>query len=139
MKEVTKDLINDFNIYDLGYDFMGCNVYKNDLLDFHHLLIPRRECAKKGIPFDGYIYENGSILKHGASHQELHLIEIYDYNMFLNITSEMQDMKVKGWLDPYNLKLISEMLSEFEYENMSRVSKKGKRLIKNSYLDRHYK
>lgn len=143
MKDVTKKLIDDFDIYNAGYDFMGCRIYgvypSGSKLDFHHLLVPRRECVKKGMAFDGYVYENGVILKHGCSHEELHLIERYDYDKFCYITSEMQDMKVKGYLDLCNLKNINDILKEFEYEYENSCNKKGKRLIKRCYLDRIYK
>lgn len=143
MKEVTKALIDDFDIYNLGYDFMGGIIYgtypSGSKLDFHHLLVPRRESARKGLPFDGYVYENGVILKHGCTHEELHLIETYDYDKFCYITSEMQDMKVKGYLDLCNLKNINDILKEFEYEHRNSCNKKGKRLIKRCYLDRIYR
>ena len=131
MKEVTKDLINNFNINELGYDFMGYEKQYKDMLSFHHLLIPNRY----GGP---YAYWNGVIL-YTIPHKYLHLIECKDYNTFCYITSEMQDMKVKGYLDTYNLKLIGELLSEFEYKFDGKLTSKGKKLIKPEFKNRLYK
>lgn len=131
MKEVTKLLVNDFKIKELGHDFMGYSLQKGDSISFHHLLIPNRN----GGPYE---YWNGVIL-FTSPHQYLHVIESFDYHKFLLITSEMQDMKVKGYLDNANLQNIGEILSEFEYKNMGKRTRKGKVLIKDSYLHRMYR
>ena len=48
-------------------------------------------------------------------------------------------MKVKGYLDTYNLKLIGELLSEFEYKFDGKLTSKGKKLIKPEFKNRLYK
>lgn len=105
MKEITKQMIKDFRITKLGYDFMGYNVNKNASLSFHHLIIPHRDCKMRGLG-EGYLYWNGAILKQNTSHDYLHLIESKDYDIFLAITSEMIDENIKGYLDISNLKQI---------------------------------
>lgn len=135
MKEITKQMIKNFRITKLGYDFMGYNVDKNASLSFHHLIIPHRDCKMRGLG-EGYLYWNGAILKQNTSHDYLHLIESKDYDIFLAITSEMIDENIKGYLDISNLKRIHDCLSLFEREHCSDRGKKGKLLIKDDYLKR---
>lgn len=129
MKQVTKLMINEFKIKQLGYDFMGYSLQKNDIYTFHHLIIPNRE----GGPYERW---NGAILCGGTSHPYLHLIESKDYEMFLYITSEMIDMNIKGYLDIENIKRISSVLGQFEKEHSGDRTKKGKYLIKEEYTRR---
>lgn len=135
MREVTTRLINDFKIYELGFDFMTYKVDKKSSLDFHHLIVGKKNCQVVGLG-DGYQYENGCILNHDTSHPYLHLIECKDYQKFCYISSEMIDMKIKKRLDLYNLKRIQEILLEFEEENRYAKTKKGKLLIKPEFLRR---
>ena len=131
MKEVTKHLIKNFKIYERGLDFMGYYQRKGDIPTYHHYLIANRN----GGP---YSYENGVIL-FTTPHQYLHVIEAHDYRKFSFITSEMHDMKIKGYLDDENLENIGEILSEFEYKNRNKYTRKGKKLIRDEYLRRLYK
>lgn len=133
MREVTTRLINDFKIYELGFDFMGYKVDKKSSLDFHHLIVAKRHCQVVGLG-DGYQYENGCILNHDNSHQYLHIIEAKDYDRFCYLTSEMFDMKIKGYLDMDNLRKIADILRSFEKEYCSARTKKGKILIKEKYI-----
>lgn len=133
MKEITKQMIKDFRITKLGYDFMGYNVDKNASLSFHHLIIPHRDCKARGLG-EGYLYWNGAILRQNTSHDYLHLIESKDYDIFLAITSEMIDENIKGRLDIDNLKRIHDLLLYFEREHDHDTSKKGKLLIKREFV-----
>lgn len=131
MRNVTKELIDEFKIKRLGYDFMGYEKQRGDDYMFHHLLIPNR--------FGGpYEYWNGVVL-FTTPHRYLHVIEAWDEKRFNYLTSEMQDMKVKGYLDNFNLNNINDLLSEFEYINRNKYTSKGKKLIKSQYLNRHLK
>lgn len=47
MKSITKLMINEFKIMQLGFDFMGYRVEKQNSLSFHHLIVPRRKCNEK--------------------------------------------------------------------------------------------
>ena len=130
MKEVTKLLINDFKIKELGYDFMGYSLQKGDIYTFHHLIVPNRQ----GGPYARW---NGAIL-YSTPHQYLHAIEATDYKYFGYLTSEMIDMNQKGFIDTDNILEINNILCEFEHKYQNRRSKKGKRLIKDTYLNRIY-
>lgn len=129
MKEVTKLMINEFKIKQLGYDFMGYRLQQGDIYTFHHLIVPNRE----GGPYARW---NGAILCGQTSHPYLHLIEAKDYEIFTYLTSEMIDMNIKGYLDIDNLKNISELLKQFEKEHINDRRSKGKALIKEDYLRR---
>lgn len=129
MRPVTKLMIIDYKINELGYDFMGFHLNQSDMATFHHLIVPNRNggpCARW----------NGAILNGATSHPYLHLIEEIDYDRFCHITSEMFDMNVKGYLDPANLQHINELLCEFESEHGADRGKGGKYIIKEDYKKR---
>lgn len=129
MKEVTKLLIDEFKIKQLGYDFMGYSLQQNDIYTFHHLIIP----ARKNGPIARW---NGAILCGKTAHPYLHIIEGRDYDMFCYITSEMIDMNIKGYLDIDNLKRINDVLTLFEKEYSGARTRKGKILIKEEFTKR---
>ena len=129
MREVTKLMINEFKIQQLGFDFMGYSLQKNDIYTFHHLIVPNR----KGGPYERW---NGAILCGKTSHPYLHVIEMYDYDRFTDISSEMIDMNIKGYLDTDNIQYIDDILTSFEREYSGKRTKKGKVLIKEEYIKR---
>jgi len=135
MREITKLMIKDFKIMELGYDFLGYKVNRTKDLSFHHLIIPYRESKNYGIG-DGYLYWNGAILRQNTSHDYLHVIEHIDFDMFSYVTSEMIDMNIKGYLDPQNIRNIHDVLDQFEREHCSDVNHSGKKLIKDIYTRR---
>lgn len=135
MREITKEMIEYYKIMRLQIDFMGYDVSKKNTLSFHHLIVPHRECKQKGLG-EGYLWWNGAILNQSTSHEYLHLIEAKDYDMFLDITSEMIDQNFKGYLDRKNLLRIRDILERFEKEHCSDRGKKGNLLIKEQYLRR---
>ena len=128
MREVTKLMINEFKIKELNHDFMGYSLQKGDIYTFHHLIIPNRD----GGPYARW---NGAILC-STPHQYLHAIESVDFTYFSYLTSEMIDMNLKGYLDERNISAVHDILCEFEYKYRNRRTKKGKRLIKDEYLNR---
>lgn len=133
MKNITEQMIKDFKIMKLGFDFMGYKVDKKQSLSFHHLIIPHRESRNYGIG-DGYLYWNGAILRQNTSHDYLHVIERIDEEIFYLITSEMIDENIKGKIDIDNLKRIRDLLLYFEREHDHDTSKKGKLLIKREFV-----
>lgn len=123
-------MINEFKLKELGHDFMGYSLQKGDIYTFHHLIVPNRQ----GGPYARW---NGAIL-YSTPHQYLHVIEATDHRYFSYLTSEMIDMNHKGFIDIDNILEINDILCEFEYKYRNRRSKKGKRLIKDAYLNRQY-
>lgn len=127
MKYVSRLMVNEFKMKQLGYDFMGYKFDKEEQLSFHHLIVPNRA--------GGLITrDNGSILRRDTSHDYLHKIENIDLDRFLDITSQMIDENIKGYLDIENLKAINEILKSFEREYSGYRTKKGHELIKEKYI-----
>ena len=134
MQEITKIMIKKYALNKLKYDFMGYPYYNINQLSFHHLIIPHCDCHELGYG-EGYYEWNGAILRQKTSHSYLHLIEHYDYDRFLDITSELIDEVMKGYIDFDNLKKINDILNSFEREYLDK-KKKGKTVIKHSYTER---
>lgn len=135
MKEVTKQMIEDFRLKKLGYDFMGYEFDKTSQLSFHHLIVPHRECKKAGLG-EGYLYWNGAILRQDTAHDYLHVIEHYDYDRFTDITSELIDINIQRQILYENLLYINDILNGFEREYSGKRAKKGNEIIKSSYTRR---
>ena len=129
MKEITKQLIKEFKLKELGYDMMGYGK-QGDIYTAHHLLVPAREGGK-------LTWENTAVLFE-TPHNYLHLIECKDFEIFSLVTSEIYDMKIKGYLDRENLHYIDDALSYFEFEHCGDTTKKGKPLIKDEYTRRKF-
>lgn len=127
MKEITRLMINEYGLKKLKFDFMGYAFVKTDQLSFHHLIIPKRNGGL-------YTRDNGAILRQNTSHDYLHIIENYDYDMFLAITSELIDENIQGKLSLENLKRIKDILLCFEREHGSTRTKKGNLIIKEEYV-----
>ena len=125
MKAVTRLMVNEFKIKELGMDFLGFRVNKTNNLTFHHLIIPNRN----GGPIARW---NGAIIQR-IPHDYLHLIERVDYEKFCYLTSEMIDMNIKGYLDEENIRNIHALLDEFEAQFGNEKNSKGKLLIKREY------
>ena len=136
MREVTKNMVENFKLRELGYDFMGYDIDKVESLTFHHLIVPRKDCNLLGIEDEGYVEWNGSILVRNNSHDYLHIIEKYDFNIFLDVTSEMIDQNIKGRIDPKNIRLIDMLLKDFESEWDGEIGYNGRPLIKDAYRKR---
>ena len=128
MKTVTRLMFNMYKIKDLGYDFMGYAVNKNNA-SYHHLIIPRRLKGSMTI-------ENGAVLNGFTSHPYLHAIEKVDLDIFDSITSEMIDENIKGRVDIYNIKKIDDLLLFFEREHSGDYTKSVHLLIKEEYTKR---
>lgn len=135
MREITKLMIKKYALNRLKYDFMGYDFRDSQQLSFHHLIVPRRLCKRKGLG-DGYVEWNGAILRQDTAHDYLHIVEQYDLDMFNAITSEMIDENIKGYLDKVNLRAIDDVLTQFEREYCGTRTKQGKVLIKEPYTRR---
>ena len=134
MREITKQMIEEFNLRSLGYDFMGYNFRNPKELSFHHLVIPRRLC--NDMKDKGYTRDNGAILKQSSSHAYLHLIEIYDRDKFLEITKYLIEENKLGKLDRDILKEIRIVLESCEKEYQSITNSSGQKIIKKEFANR---
>lgn len=138
MKAITQEMIKTFRIKELGYDMMGYTFKRQGDLSFHHLIIPHRESRIAGIG-EGYVFWNGAILNQNSAHEYLHVIEKYDPELFYAITSELIDENILRQIEINNLKNIRDMLLYFEREYCGKHSKKGKPIIKESYVNNRIK
>lgn len=128
MKSITLEMIDLYKIRQLGFDFMGYTFSKPQQLSFHHLIIPKRMGGKETI-------DNGAILRRNTSHDYLHRIEAFDYDMFLAITSEMIDENVNGKIDKAHLCRIRDILECFENEYSGARTSHGKLIIQPRYVE----
>ena len=131
MKEITKSMIKEFKLRELGFDFMGYKLQKGDIYTFHHLIVPNRE----GGPYARW---NGAIL-FSTPHQYLHVIESKDNDRFYYISSELIDINIKGSVDIENIRAIDDVLCSFENEYCGSTTSKGKNLIKEEYTHRVFR
>lgn len=134
MREITKLMINEFKLKELGYDMMGYSFRTVKELSFHHLRIPKRMC--QNIEGKGYTRNNGAILKQSSSHEYLHTIELYDRDMFLAITKLLCDENDLGRIDKDILVKIRDILLAFEVEYEGKKNGNGKLIIKKEYTNR---
>jgi hypothetical protein len=54
LRAVTKEMVKEYELKKLGYDFMGYTFKNVNELSFHHLIVPRKDCKRKGLG-DGYV------------------------------------------------------------------------------------
>lgn len=136
MRDVTKLMIYKYNLLELKYDFMGYEFDKQKELSFHHLIVPHRICKARNMEDEGYIEQNGAILKQRTAHNYLHIIERYDKDMFDGITALMVGENLQGYLDMQSIKRIDDILQCFEREYSGARTKTGNPLIKEEYTRR---
>ena len=136
MKMVTNLMINEFKLRELGMDMMGYKVVRDNDYSFHHLIVPKRDCKRKHIEHNGYVMWNGAILSMKSAHPYLHVIEQYKRAYFEDITHQLINMNQKGYVDVEDLRIIHDLLSEFELLYDYEVSHKGKLIIPPKFRDR---
>ena len=125
MKQITKHMIK---IYNLDLCFMG---YKLDKTASFHHLTKRENGGKETL-------ENGAVLNKNA-HEYLHIIEYKDIDTYItinNILKIINQQHDKPTIEQY--KMISSLLSTFETDHKKDKTSKGKKLIREKYLDRYY-
>lgn len=134
MKKVTSEMIKEYNMKKLKYDFMGYIYRHRQELSFHHLILARKYCKEQHLNNRGYWKWNGAILVQDTSHEYLHLIELLDEEIFYRITSELLDQNIKGRIDVENLKQIRDFLLYFEKEYVDARNHDNQPMIKEKYL-----
>ncbi len=133
MKEVTQQMIKDYQINKLRYDFMGYTFHTERQLSFHHMIIAKRDCRAQQIPHDGYVAWNGAILVQNSSHDYLHEIEMVDRELFELITQELIQENKLGEINLASLIRIRLFLEKFEKEHKNELKSSGKKLIKERF------
>lgn len=126
MKAVTREMIKEYRLKQLGYDFMGYE-FSIKQSSYHHLIVPARCGGRETI-------QNGAILMRNTAHDFIHRIERVDLDVFNDIRQEMIEENIKGYLDVDNLIRINEILDYFIREHCGDRTKKGNPLIKEEYV-----
>ena len=128
MKDITYEMVREYQIKELGYDFMGYYRQLGDRYTFHHTILPKRDGGQEE-------KKNGSIL-YTTPHVYIHTIEEYEEQAFAYITMEIMQMNLKGYLDPVNIKRIHDTLEWFESRYGEEQLRGGKMLIKDNFRNR---
>ena len=134
MREITRSMIREFKLKELGYDFLGYTFKSINELSFHHLIIPRR--LSNHLEAKGYTRDNGAILKQSSSHEYLHTIELYDRDRFLEITKYLIEENLLGKVDMECLRKIRDVLISFEMEYKDIKNNSGNKIIKKEFANR---
>ena len=127
MEKITRIMINEYKINELGYDFMGFSPSK-DQYTAHHLIIPKRAGGK---------LEKGNVaVLMSTSHNLLHKIEAHNFELFSAITCEMIDEVIKGKLDDSNILEIYYLIDQFYKDYKYVTNAKGRPIIDKDYQKR---
>lgn len=128
MSRLRERLYKEYELEQLGYDFLGYEFGSKKELSTHHI-IPRHSggSTKK---------DNLCILNRTTSHNYIHLIEDYDYKIFLQVSRELMEQVKKGKIDIEDLKIINELLLFFEDKYKNEEARSGGLLIKPVYKKR---
>ena len=132
MREVTKQMIKEYNLHKMKCDFMGYIFHRTEELSFHHLIVPKKEC--KHLERKGFEKWNGAILVQDTAHEYLHKIQCYDQDMFFAITMLMIEENLNGKIDLEHLKAIHDVLTLFEKEYLGKTTNGGNDIIKDKYI-----
>ena len=128
MSRLRERLYKEYNIEELGYDFMGYEFQSKKELSTHHI-VPRHTGGQTK-------KNNLCILNRNTSHNYIHLIEDIDYKTFLQISKCLMEQVKAGKVDLDELKRINEILLYFEDKYKNAESRTGGILIKPDYKDK---
>lgn len=126
MKNITKLMIDQYNVKKI--DWMGYKLNKDNPYTYHHIF-KKENGGKETIG-------NGAILTRIA-HEYLHKIECKDIELYNYINNVLKQINEQGF-EPLKRQLLAVdfILRQFEKEHFGDSTKKGKLLIKDSYLRR---
>lgn len=125
MSRLRERLYKDYNIEELGYDFMGYEFNSKKDLSTHHI-IPRHTGGQTK-------KNNLCVLNRYTSHNYIHLIEDYDYKVFLQISKCLMEQVKNRKVDLDEIRRIDELLRLFECKYRNEESRTGELLIKPEY------
>ena len=126
MKKITREMLKIYKPYS-GLDWMNYKIVKRDMTAHH--IIKREDGGKMQI-------DNIAPLMLIA-HQYLHLIECKEIDIYRDINKVFRKVNEQGYEPTKEQREIIEyLLKEFELAHCNDKTKKGKRLLKYSYLHR---
>lgn len=125
MSKLREKLYTKFDLETLGYDFMGFQFNTKKDLSTHHI-IPRHQGGQTK-------KDNLCVLNRNTSHNYIHLIEDYDYKVFLQISRCLMEQVKMGKISIGEINTINELLCFFEDKFKDAESRNGDLLIKPEY------
>ena len=128
MSRLRERLYKEYDLENLGYDFMGYEFGSKKELSTHHI-IPRHSGGQTK-------KNNLCVLTRDTSHNYIHLIEDYEYKTFLQISKCLMEQVKNGKIDIEEIKRINEILLYFEYKYRNAEAKTGGLLIRPEYKDK---
>lgn len=128
MSRLREKLYKEYHLEELGYDFLGYEFKNKRDLSTHHIL-PKNSGGKTK-------KNNLCILNRYTSHNYIHLIEDYDYKVFLELSKCLLEQVKEGKISIEQLLKINDALEFFEYKYRNEEDRHGDRLIKPEYKKR---
>ena len=128
MSRLRERLYKEYNLEQLGYDFMGYEFDSKKELSTHHIL-PRHSGGQTK-------KNNLCVLNRFTSHNYIHLIEDTDYKVFLELSKYLLEQVKKGEISREQLLKIEDALQFFEYKFRDEEDRHGERLIKPEYKEK---
>lgn len=127
MGSLANRLFYDFELHKLGYDFMGYTFDDKKEISYHHIQ-PRHYKGKT-------TYENGALLNRNTSHNYIHIIEEYEFQLFIELSQELI-AEHKDGITKEHLLAIRQMLEFFEQKYKEQYTKRGILIVKEEYVRR---
>ena len=127
MGSLANRLFYDFGLHKLGYDFMGYYFDDKKELSYHHIQT-RHHKGKT-------TYENGALLNRNTSHNYIHIIEEYEFQLFIELSQELI-AEHKDGITKEHLLAIRQMLEFFEQKYKEQYTKRGILIVKEEYVRR---
>lgn len=128
MSRLREKLYKEYKLEELGYDFLGYKFNSKRELSTHHILPKHSGGETKK--------NNLCILNRFTSHNYIHLIEEYDYKVFLELSKYLLEEVKKGEINEEQLLRIDDALQFFEFKYRNEEDRHGELLIKPEYKKR---
>lgn len=128
MSRLRERLYREYNLEEIGHDFMGYGFNSKRELSTHHI-IPRNSGGQTK-------KNNLCILNRDTAHNYIHLIEDYDYKVFLQVSKHLMEQVKMGKIDMDEIKRINELLCFFEDKFGKEETRNGNPLIKPEFKTR---
>lgn len=130
MTKLKSKIYNNFDLRNLGTDFMGYYFETQKELTYHHIL-PKNLGGKT-------TYGNGALLIR-TSHNYIHLIENTDFKLFMEISQELVREHRAGEITQENITAIHQVLEFFEAKYSDAYTRSGTPLIQEEFIRRRKK
>ena len=128
MSRLREKLYKEYKLEELGYDFLGYTFDSKRELSTHHILPKHSGGETKK--------NNLCILNRFTSHNYIHLIEEYDYKVFLELSKYLLEEVKKGEISREQLLRIEDALQFFEYKFRDEEDRYGEKIIKPEYKEK---